>query len=62
MSVYLLTTALGGYASGLAISGLNTISKAFGNEWIPDDLNKGRLDLFFLVVGGELTLQKRCFL
>lgn len=64
MAVSLLATALGGYAAGFVISILNMISRAFGTQWISEDLNEGRLDLFFVVVGGELCcvgVKWRCF-
>ncbi|GMH40120.1 hypothetical protein BSKO_08024 [Bryopsis sp. KO-2023] len=62
MAMNLLSVALGGYLAGGLIAIVNFISKAAGNEWIADDLNKGRLDLYFLTVGGLMLVVTLWFL
>ena len=54
LALQLLGTAFGGYAAGILMWSINYITKATaGGEWIPDDLNKGRLDLMYLTIGGK---------
>ena len=54
LALQLLGTALGGYAAGLLMWAINSITQATaGGEWIPEDLNEGRLDLMYLTIGGE---------
>ena len=53
----LLSTAMGGYIAGGLIPLINAItSRTGGGEWIPSNLNDGRLDLFFYTIAGLNTL------
>ncbi|RZC60726.1 hypothetical protein C5167_022496 [Papaver somniferum] len=53
MSVYLLGFTVGSYASGLMVSIVHQTTKgaATGN-WLPEDLNEGRLDYFYYTITG----------
>jgi len=59
----LLSTAMGGYIAGGLIPLINAItSRTGGGEWIPSNLNDGRLDLFFYTIAGLNTLNFVYFL
>ena len=48
---------MGGYIAGGLIPLINAItSRTGGGEWIPSNLNDGRLDLFFYTIAGLNTL------
>lgn len=50
---YLLATAFGSYLSALILTVVNYVTtRGGGPGWIPDNLNEGRLDLFFLLIAG----------
>ncbi|XP_010276263.1 PREDICTED: protein NRT1/ PTR FAMILY 8.3-like [Nelumbo nucifera] len=49
----LLTTALGNYLSSFILTVVTTVTTKDGNPgWIPDNLNEGHLDYFFLLIAG----------
>lgn len=53
----LLTTSLGSYLSTLIVTIVTAITTSGGQSgWIPDDLNKGHLDYFFLLLAGLSVL------
>lgn len=54
MAVFLLATAFGNYLGALVISIVNYITRP--NPWIPDNINDGRLDLYFLLLAGIAAL------
>ncbi|XVF54249.1 hypothetical protein PTKIN_Ptkin05aG0165100 [Pterospermum kingtungense] len=50
--------ALSNYLSSLLISVVHKITEAMGGDWLPEDLNKGKLDYFYYLVAalGILSL------
>ena len=68
MALQLLSVAIGSYLSGALVYLVGSYTEGlFGAKhgWLPGDLNKGRVDLFFLLLGGEscfpsLTYNLRC--
>lgn len=52
MALQLLSVAIGSYLSGAVVLGVSYITDALGCDWLPQDLNYGRLDLFFLLLAG----------
>ncbi|CAA0811553.1 Protein NRT1/ PTR FAMILY 8.3, partial [Striga hermonthica] len=49
----LLTTALGNYLSSFIVTVVTGLTTSGGRKgWIPDNLNEGRLDLFFSLLAG----------
>ncbi|GER28734.1 major facilitator superfamily protein [Striga asiatica] len=49
----LLTTALGNYLSSFIVTVVTGLTTSGGRKgWIPDNLNEGRLDLFFWLLAG----------
>lgn len=54
MAIFLLATAFGNYTGALVISIVNAITQP--NPWIPDNINDGHLDLYFLLLGGLAAL------
>ncbi len=52
MALQLLSVAIGSYLSGAVVLAVSYISDALGCDWLPQDLNYGRLDLFFLLLAG----------
>ncbi|KAI3953939.1 hypothetical protein MKW98_017763 [Papaver atlanticum] len=53
MSVYLLGFTVGSYASGLMVSIVHqTTKQAATGNWLPEDLNEGRLDYFYYTITG----------
>ena len=58
MALQLLSVAIGSYLSGalVYVVGAYTTGLAGAKHgWLPNDLNKGRVDLFFLLLGGAST-------
>lgn len=56
VALQLFSVALGSYAASLLVWIINFCTKKTpGGEWIPPDLNNGRLDLMYLTIGGELA-------
>lgn len=51
-AINLLGVALGGYLASLVVAIVNYLSEMSGKPWIADDLNEGRLDLYYLVLAG----------
>ncbi|KAG8092799.1 hypothetical protein GUJ93_ZPchr0012g18993 [Zizania palustris] len=56
-ALLLLGLGVGSYASGLMV---NVVHRATG--WLPQDLNRGRVDLFYLVVGAMAMANLAYFL
>ncbi|KAK9822864.1 hypothetical protein WJX81_005939 [Elliptochloris bilobata] len=56
MALQLLSVCIGSYLSGALVLGVSQGSAALGAAggagWLPEDLNEGRLDLFFLLLAG----------
>ena len=54
MALQLLSVAGGSYLSGALVAAVAALSAAWGGGegWLPQDLNAGRLDLFFLLLAG----------
>jgi len=50
MALGLLSTAMGSYLSGLLTYLVTVVTEHMGHQWLPKDLNQGRLDLFFLLL------------
>ncbi len=55
MALQLLSVAIGSYLSGALVLAVSLISDRLGCDWLPQDLNYGRLDLFFLLLAGART-------
>ncbi|KAK9918815.1 hypothetical protein WJX75_007179 [Coccomyxa subellipsoidea] len=52
MALQLLSVAIGSYLSGAVVLAVSYLSDYLGCDWLPQDLNYGRLDLFFLLLAG----------
>eukprot|EP00884_Botryococcus_braunii_P017309 jgi/Botrbrau1/4261/Bobra.0390s0001.1 len=65
MALQLLSVAIGSYLSGAVVwaVGAGTAALGFndGMGWLTQDLNKGRLDLFFLFLAGLSALNMAAF-
>ncbi|MEW5319134.1 MAG: hypothetical protein WDW38_010304 [Sanguina aurantia] len=62
MALQLLSTGIGSYLAGgltAAVQGLSV--ELTGTQWLPRDLNQGRLDLFFLLMAVILSLNILAF-
>ena len=59
MALQLLSVAVGSYLSGAVVYAVGAVTARLGYSggqgWLPKDMNHGRLDLFFLLLAGELT-------
>ena len=53
MALQLLSVCIGSYLSGALVAAVSSLSYRIGGDWLPHDLNYGRLDLFFLLLAGE---------
>ena len=53
MALQLLSVCIGSYLSGALVAAISSLSYRMGCNWLPQDLNYGRLDLFFLLLAGE---------
>ncbi|KAL3151753.1 hypothetical protein ABBQ38_012730 [Trebouxia sp. C0009 RCD-2024] len=63
MALQLLSVAAGSYLSGAVVVAVSSATGRGGkNGWLPDDLNNGRLDLFFLFLAGLMVLNLVWFL
>lgn len=65
MALQLLSVCIGSYLSGALVAAISSASYALGTNWLPQDLNYGRLDLFFLLLAGArvapgLLYDQRC--
>lgn len=61
MALQLLSVAIGSYLSGAVVLAVSYLSDYLGCDWLPQDLNYGRLDLFFLLLaGGPLVILGLC--
>ena len=56
MALQLLSVCIGSYLSGALVIGVSqgtaAAGAAGGQGWLPEDINNGRLDLFFLLLAG----------
>ncbi|CAL5228309.1 g11415 [Coccomyxa viridis] len=52
MALQLLSVCIGSYLSGALVAAISSLSYRMGCNWLPQDLNYGRLDLFFLLLAG----------
>ena len=63
MALGLLSSALGSYSAGILTWLVQELSEQVtGVQWLPNDLNKGRLDLFFLFMMVLMLLNVLIFL
>lgn len=63
MALGLLSSALGSYSAGILTWAVQEYSeKLTGVQWLPNDLNKGRLDLFFLFMMTLMLINVAIFL
>eukprot|EP00887_Chlorella_sp_A99_P001044 scaffold14.g1044.t1 len=65
IALVLLSVAAGSYLSGavvLAVSAWTRAADPAGLGWLPKDLNRGRLDLFFLLLGALMAANLLCYL
>jgi len=61
MALQLLSVALGGYLASAISSIISSVTKAQGKPWLPNDLDSGHLDLFFLVIACLMFLDVLLF-
>ncbi|DBA89647.1 hypothetical protein WJX79_009961 [Trebouxia sp. C0005] len=63
MALQLLSVAAGSYLSGAVVIAVSSATgRGDRHGWLPDDLNNGRLDLFFLFLAGLMLLNLVWFL
>lgn len=65
MALQLLSVALGSYLSGALVWGAGRLTASFDRHregWLPKDINKGRLDLFFLLLALLMAMNLAWFL
>ena len=56
-AIQLLGSALGSTLSGVLLGSINSATERWGGgAWIPDDLNKGRMDYYFYALAGLMLL------
>jgi hypothetical protein len=55
MALQLAATACGGYAASALLRAVSRATAARGTPWIAQDLNDGRLDLFFLLLAALMV-------
>ncbi|GLI71059.1 hypothetical protein VaNZ11_015975 [Volvox africanus] len=62
MALQLASTAIGSYLSGVIVWAVQEGSPAIaGRQWLPRDLNNGRLDLFFVFMAGLMAVSTAAF-
>ncbi|KAF5831125.1 POT family-domain-containing protein [Dunaliella salina] len=62
MAMCLLSTAMGSYLAGALTWAVQAGSESItGRPWLPNDLNKGRIDLFFFFLGGLMMANLAVF-
>ncbi|KAK9806330.1 hypothetical protein WJX72_010466 [[Myrmecia] bisecta] len=62
MALQLLSVAIGSYLSGAVVWGVGYVTSLNGHHgWLGDDLNHGRLDLFFLFLAALMLLNMLVF-
>ena len=57
MALQLLSVCIGSYLSGAVVLAVSYFSDLAGHDWLPSDLNYGRLDLFFFLLAGACIRQ-----
>ena len=55
MALQLLSVCIGSYLSGALVAAISALTFRMGCNWLPHDLNYGRLDLFFLLLAGDTS-------
>ena len=53
----LIAVSIGSLLSAFLLKIANGISAQFGDKWIPDNLNEGHLDYYFILIGGQYLRQ-----
>ncbi|GLC42322.1 hypothetical protein PLESTB_000659700 [Pleodorina starrii] len=62
MALQLASTAIGSYLSGIIVWAVQAGSPAIaGRQWLPRDLNAGRLDLFFVFMAVLMAISTAAF-
>lgn len=62
-SILFLGFAMSNYSSGLMVAVVHRLTKRPGQlHWLPEDLNKGRLDYFYFMIAGFGALNFAYFL
>ncbi|KAG7597537.1 MFS transporter superfamily [Arabidopsis suecica] len=62
-SLYYCGIGLASYLSTFLLSAVHDMTEGFsGGSWLPEDLNKGRLEYFYFLVAGIMTLNFAYFL
>ncbi|EFJ40034.1 hypothetical protein VOLCADRAFT_70090, partial [Volvox carteri f. nagariensis] len=62
MALQLASTAIGSYLSGIIVWAVQLGSPAIaGRQWLPRDLNNGRLDLFFVFMAALMAISTASF-
>lgn len=62
-SLYYCGIGLASYLSTFLLSAVHDTTEGFsGGSWLPEDLNKGRLEYFYFLVAGMMTLNLAYFL
>lgn len=59
MALQLLSVCIGSYLSGAVVWGTQEVTSRIdphGEGWLPKNINRGRLDLFFLMLGGLMVI------
>ena len=62
MALQLLSVAIGSYLAGALVYIVGAYTQGVAGAkhgWLPSDLNKGRVDLFFLLLGGEFLFSRK---
>ena len=49
----LIAVSIGSLLSAFLLKMVNGISEQIGDKWIPDNLNEGHLDYYFILIGGQ---------
>ncbi|XP_038060271.1 solute carrier family 15 member 4-like [Patiria miniata] len=62
MGLFLLTSGLGSYIGSLLVTIVNAITSSAGGAWIPNEINKGHLEYFFLLLALIMAIDFGCFL
>jgi peptide/histidine transporter 3/4 len=60
MALQLAATACGGYAASALLRAVSRVTEAHSTPWIAQDLNDGRLDLFFLLLAALMVRFVAC--
>ena len=63
MGLNLATSGIGSFVGGILVQIIHSASKQYSpyGDWYADDINKGRLDLFFYVLAGLMGVNLLAF-